>query len=245
MSSIERLKEEVRVKQQIESVASDMWCGEVDTDTLRQIDSPWALYEIASKTQFRYTDEILGVFTDSQCDTCSQCCIELIESQEHMPPEIFLSDSCCLLEWKQQMRVNHSFYEAPIRQLDLTMTILKPGRDKNTRRALDSLAGESTIIAEREMMLDPADIAFLYTSAYGQDFMRDLMDYMKSDTVQILLLNIPDIGKHQDELKRNLRSLLDCPDPMRNNVHFPDSFHEALAQATYFFPEESNLYVRA
>ena len=245
MNSVERLKEGAGVKQQIESVASGMWCGEIDTDALRQIDNPWALYEIASKTQFRCTDAILNAFSESQCDTCSQCCKELIKSKDHMPPEIFLSDSCCLLGWKQKMRENHDFYETPVRQLDFTMTILKPGHDENTRKALSSFVGDEAIIAEKSMTLNSADVAFLYTSAYGQDFMQDLMDYMKSDTVQILLLNMPDIGKGQNDLKRELRTRLSCPDPMRNNVHFPDSFHEALAQSTYFFPEESSLYVRA
>lgn len=244
MNSVEILESRPGVKQRIEAVASDIWCGKIDADALAQIVNPWALYEVASKTQFRHTDEILSIFSNLQCDTCSQYCIKLVESQEHMPPDIFLSDSCCLLEWKLQMRENHDFYKIPTRQLDFTMTILKPDCDKNTRKVLSSLVGDEAIIAEKDIVLDSADIVFLYTSAYGQDFMHNLIDYMKSDTVQVLLLNIPDIGKNQNELKRKIRSHLSCSDPMRNSIHFPDSFHESLAQSTYFFPAESRLYVR-
>ena len=246
MEISERLSELDRnIKKDIETVASSIWCGELMNDSIRNIRQPWSFYEIASKTQFQQSDSILTALQNIDgCETCKACCSELIRSKEHMPSEIFASDECCLLDWKQDMRKDHhSYEEVTERQLDFTMSILKPGHDSNTRSSL-LLASDAIIVAEKTVKLTPDDVAFLYTSAYGKDFIEDLIEYMTSDEVEILLLNSPDIGSRQNDIKHQVRSSLRSDSPMNNNLHLPDSFHESLAQLTYFFPEESNLYAR-
>jgi len=233
------------LKQQVERIASDIWFDSLKESDLNNFQNPWALYELASKTQFRNTAGIeLALNNNDMCGTCQACCIELIQSRQHMPAEIFKSDECCLLAWKQEMRENHDEVTEPGPQLDYTITILKPDSDPNAELAIISALSPGEIIASKEVKLSDSDIAFLYTSAYGKDFIDNLLEYMTSGSVKILLLYRPDIGIDQNKLKKAVRLSLETSDPLRNNIHFPDSIHESLAQSTYFFPEESQIYVK-
>lgn len=235
------------IKQRLEAIATGIWLDDVDRESLKEITNPWAFYEIASKTQFRRTDDILSELTQltGLCDRCVGCCRELITAKEHMPVDVFVSDECCLLDWKKEMRQNHDYFENTGPQLDFTIAIIKPNNDPNTLQTLQDVLSEGQIVAAIDKQLTEEDIAFLYTSAYGRQFMQELIGYMTSIPVQVLLLRDNDIGLRQNEMKTQIRLRLTAPDKLHNNIHFPDSFHESLAQSTYFFPKESRIYARA
>jgi len=235
------------VKKDIERTATDIWTGDFTPESLSSFDNPWALHEIASKTHFQDTEHIeeFLMASETMCDDCRTLCLCLIQDKQHMPADVFVKDDCCLLEWKQAMRADHhSDTENEEPQLDFTITIVKPGAHSDTKDALLSVVGEDAVISSTKKKLTLDDIAFLYTSAYGADFIKNLTEYMTADEVEILLLHTPAIGELQNNLKKQVRRNLQTTDPLRNNIHFPDSFHESLAQSVYFFPELSKVYAR-
>jgi len=135
------------------------------------------------------------------------------------------------------MRADH---DAPVQshlKTNRTITIIKPQSDPRTRMVLEEALGRDAIVAERVHTMTEEDVAFLYTTAYGMEFIRDLIRYMTSAESKLLLIEMPGINNMQDALKRFVRRQLLSFGLLRNNIHFPDSISESLAQIEYFFPE--------
>ncbi len=239
------IKETQPIKQQLEAVAEAIWTGRDFEDRIDGMSNPWALYDLASKTFFQDTVEIeRALQNNGLCESCSITCLELVRQRQHMPSGVFKSDVHCLLDWKKDMREDHDYSEVDTQQLDYSLTILKPGHDTRSEGVLISTIGRDAIIDVKEVTLTEDAIAFLYTTAYGKDFIEEMTNYMTSGPVRIVLFNRQNIGQELNRTKKIIRAQLNTASPMQNNIHMPDSFHEALAQIAYFFPEHRQLLMR-
>jgi nucleoside diphosphate kinase len=228
--------EQPPLKYHLEDVAARVWLGETVLGDV-SFQHAWSLHEIASKTSFVQTEPLLeAVDGTGSCDPCKAICRDLIETERHMPFDIFEEEPCCLYDWKVEMRANHEVVHESWPRFDQTIALVKPDSDPHTLPVIRDHLGEGAILAEESVRLGDRDVAFLYSTAYGRSFIRTLVDYMTSDGITAVLLEAPDIGNRQNDLKKFVRANTLVQNALRNNVHVPDSLHEAFAQRQYFFP---------
>lgn len=231
--------EKLPLKRRLEEVAAHIWIsGRVERDSI-EFDNVWSLHELASKTHFRDTYPILDTINKTlSCVSCKDVCSHLIMNREHMPVDLFEAEACCLYNWKVEMRSSHAFVSDHWPLFDRTIAIVKPDSDPATVGTIEEQLGDEAVVEHKEVQLLPQDVAFLYTSAYGMSYVRDLIAYMTSGVSIVLLINKKNIGNVQDAIKKKVRSSTQQKCHLKNNVHFPDSFHESFAQVAYFFGSE-------
>lgn len=213
----------------------------INPDILKNI-SVWGIYETALKTQFHFKDYVENIDGTLEisigCKLCKQEVSMLLVNESPINERIYCSECPCLMEWKKDMRLNH-FTAVTWAPFNYTVMMVKPHvvaakRDK----ALNIIGADCDFLMHKTIILNTSDIAFLYSTAYGKQFLRDQINYYSSGKSEVYLIKGDDIVERQEGIKKQIRESLGVADPRRNIVHFPDSLGETYSQIAYFFGED-------
>lgn len=215
-------------------------------DTLERI-SPWLLYEVGLKTNFRAPGNVVrrdlraAIESTQSCDGCHSAVLNLIERRAPTSEEQLFSRRRCYVEWKEDMRRKYPVEKIIWPQFDYTVLAVKPNFNDYRGVIEEQLENAGLItLGSYRRTLTPDDVAYLYSTVFGTDFIRRHIKYYTGEASTFYLIQGDDIVNRQATLKRELRAKLPLMKGFRaNGIHLPDSLAETFSNIYYFFDERT------